>query len=179
MPTRRELLLDAAIDLLGTRGARALTHRAVDDAAGMPAGSASNYFRTRDALLAALAERLEERDHADWTALSRMPAPTTVEQLVSAAATFVGHAVTTDRARTMARYALFLAAQADGPRDAVRRGRGRLTEWAAEQLRGVGADDAVAPILVDYLDGLILHGIVAPDFDPRPGLERIVAALLD
>ncbi len=51
MGTRRDDLLDAAICVLGESGIRGLTHRAVDAAAGLPAGSASNLFRTRDALL--------------------------------------------------------------------------------------------------------------------------------
>ncbi|HEX5919668.1 MAG TPA: TetR family transcriptional regulator, partial [Nocardioides sp.] len=46
MPDRRTVLLDAALELVGTQGMRGLTHRAVDAAAGLPAGSTSNYFRT-------------------------------------------------------------------------------------------------------------------------------------
>ncbi|MFC7482775.1 TetR/AcrR family transcriptional regulator [Luedemannella flava] len=57
MVNRRDDLLDAAITVLGEGGMRALTHRAVDAAAGLPAGSTSNYFRTRDALLGAVIDR--------------------------------------------------------------------------------------------------------------------------
>ncbi|HEX5290102.1 MAG TPA: TetR family transcriptional regulator, partial [Streptosporangiaceae bacterium] len=46
MPNRRQTLLDAAIQVLGERGIRALTHRAVDAEAGVAAGSAANYFPT-------------------------------------------------------------------------------------------------------------------------------------
>lgn len=180
MPTTRERLLDAAIDLLGSRGSRALTHRAVDEAAGLPSGSSSNYFRTRDALLGAIAERLEERDHLDWAALGRVPVPGTVDQLTETMAAFVRHAVTTDRTRTLARYTLFLDVRADGPHESVLRGRARLTAWAGELLRGVGRDASAAPLLVDYLDGMILRTVVTPrgDFDPTPDLNRIVRALL-
>ncbi|WP_040795585.1 TetR/AcrR family transcriptional regulator [Nocardia higoensis] len=180
MPTTRERLLDAAIDLLGTRGSRALTHRAVDEAAGLPAGSSSNYFRTRDALLSGIAERLEERDHLDWAALSRVPAPGTVDQLIETMAAFVRHAVTTDRTRTLARYTLFLDARADGPHESVLRGRQRLTAWAGELVRGAGRDESAAALLVDYLDGVTLRAAVsgADGFDPKPDLERIVRALL-
>jgi AcrR family transcriptional regulator len=51
---RRQRICDAAIDVLGTGGSRQLTHRAVDAAAGLPLGSTSNVFRTRDALLAGM-----------------------------------------------------------------------------------------------------------------------------
>ncbi|WP_427887065.1 TetR/AcrR family transcriptional regulator [Kribbella sp. GL6] len=60
-PERRTQLADAGLDVLATQGARGLTHRAVDAAAGLPAGTASNYFKSRDALLGALGERIFER----------------------------------------------------------------------------------------------------------------------
>ncbi|RFC78395.1 TetR family transcriptional regulator C-terminal domain-containing protein [Streptomyces sp. AcE210] len=44
---------------------RGLTHRAVDKAADMPAGTPSAYYRTRQALLTALVRRLVERDQAE------------------------------------------------------------------------------------------------------------------
>ncbi|QYG95066.1 TetR/AcrR family transcriptional regulator [Iamia sp. SCSIO 61187] len=60
-PSRRAELADAGLRVLAASGARGLTHRAVDAEAGVPTGTASNYFRTRDALLAALGERIFER----------------------------------------------------------------------------------------------------------------------
>ncbi|MFI0930300.1 TetR/AcrR family transcriptional regulator [Streptomyces sp. NPDC021019] len=48
-PRRRVVLTDAAIDLLAHEGARGLTFRAVDARAGVPVGTASNYFSGRDA----------------------------------------------------------------------------------------------------------------------------------
>ena len=47
-------MLDAAIQILGERGVRAVTHRAVDAEAGVSAGSTANYFSTREALFAAI-----------------------------------------------------------------------------------------------------------------------------
>ena len=54
--------LDAAIELLGTEGLRALTHVRVDLRAGLPKGSTSNYFRTRAALLTGVVDRILERE---------------------------------------------------------------------------------------------------------------------
>src|SRR5262245_42599709 len=51
MKSRELVLLDAAIEVLAERGTRGLTHRAVDARAGLPLGSTSNRFRTRNALL--------------------------------------------------------------------------------------------------------------------------------
>ena len=43
---RRQLIARTALHVLATAGARGLTHRAVDTAAAVPAGSTSYYFRT-------------------------------------------------------------------------------------------------------------------------------------
>jgi DNA-binding transcriptional regulator YbjK len=65
---RRRELCDAAIQLLADNGANGLTHRKVDQHAGVPAGTTSFYFRTRSALLRAAAERLAELDLAELQA---------------------------------------------------------------------------------------------------------------
>ena len=56
-PERRNQILDAAIDILCDDGVGGLTHRQVDSKAAVPAGTTSNYFRTRQALLEATAAR--------------------------------------------------------------------------------------------------------------------------
>ncbi|MFI5531689.1 TetR/AcrR family transcriptional regulator [Kitasatospora sp. NPDC051853] len=58
---RRDALRDAAIHVLAEAGGRGLTHRAVDAAAGLPLGTAKNYYPSRDALLRATAERIVEQ----------------------------------------------------------------------------------------------------------------------
>lgn len=64
-PARRRALTDAAIELLASSGVHGLTHRAVEKQADLPPGTASNYFRSREALLVAAAERIVELHHAD------------------------------------------------------------------------------------------------------------------
>ncbi|MFC8228395.1 TetR/AcrR family transcriptional regulator [Streptomyces sp. NPDC057287] len=59
-PSRADLIADAALALLAERGMRGLTHRAVDERAGLPQGSTSNHARTREALLEAAVRRLAE-----------------------------------------------------------------------------------------------------------------------
>ncbi|WP_228798498.1 TetR/AcrR family transcriptional regulator [Nocardia cyriacigeorgica] len=180
-PSRREHVIDAAIEVLGTRGPRALTHRAVDDAAGVPTGTTSNYFRTRDALLIGVTERLEQRDYADWAASSSAPTPESLDQLAAGLAEFLARAVTTDRARTLARYALFLEAQsAPAVLESLQRGHARLTDWAATMLRALGiAEEATRP-LVDYLEGAIMHRLAEPHppGDPEPELRRMLRVLI-
>lgn len=58
---RRTALLDTAIDVLAEEGARGLTYRAIDAKAGVPAGTASNYFASRDDLMSEVAIRVTQR----------------------------------------------------------------------------------------------------------------------
>lgn len=60
-PERRAALLDASIEVLAADGARGLTFRAVDQRAGVPVGTASNYFSSRDEILRHAGERVYER----------------------------------------------------------------------------------------------------------------------
>ncbi|CAM5659075.1 hypothetical protein SAURM35S_09836 [Streptomyces aurantiogriseus] len=60
--SRADLVADTALALLAERGMRGLTHRAVDEAAGLPQGSTSNLARTRQALLELAVRRLADRE---------------------------------------------------------------------------------------------------------------------
>src|SRR5215470_4689909 len=48
---RREAILDAALALIAERGTEQLTHRSVAEAAGVPLGSTTYYFTSRDELV--------------------------------------------------------------------------------------------------------------------------------
>jgi len=65
---RRRALTDGALRVLAASGLHGFSHRAVDTAADLPAGTAANYFGSRDALLAATAERVLELHEADMAA---------------------------------------------------------------------------------------------------------------
>jgi DNA-binding transcriptional regulator YbjK len=116
--TRRAVIADAAISTIARNGMRGLTHRAVDRAAGLPEGSASYYFRTRQALLQATVERLAELTSADLqasaTALDGAPAPAPpghdLDALAAFAAGLVAIWLTVGRERLLARYELALEA---------------------------------------------------------------------
>jgi AcrR family transcriptional regulator len=65
---RARQVADAAIAVLADHGGRGLTHRAVDQAAGLPPGTTSNYARTREALLTLALTRIAELDLAEGAA---------------------------------------------------------------------------------------------------------------
>jgi len=55
---RRENILAGVIELLALRGMEGVTHRAVDEASGLPQGSTTYYYPKKVALLIAAAEHL-------------------------------------------------------------------------------------------------------------------------
>lgn len=57
-PDRRDLLLDETMGLVSEGGLAAVTHRAVERAAGVPHGSVTYHFGSRDDLVDALVERM-------------------------------------------------------------------------------------------------------------------------
>ncbi|HTI22899.1 MAG TPA: TetR family transcriptional regulator [Kutzneria sp.] len=178
---RRDQVLDAAVDVLGTDGIRRLTYHAVDTRAGVPAGTTSNYFRNRDALLDGIVKHLETLDLAD---IARMALVLDgVEGLARTLAGFVHHALGPGRPRIVARYALFLETLARPElRDGLTRSREALVVRGADWLRALGSVDptAHARTILDFLDGVILHQIAMPmpDFDPLPGIAAVLRGLI-
>jgi DNA-binding transcriptional regulator YbjK len=59
---RRRELCDAAIQVLAEHGSRGLTHKKVDETAGVPDGTTSYYYRTRATLLRGVGERMSQID---------------------------------------------------------------------------------------------------------------------
>lgn len=98
---RRDLLRDAAIEVLARQGGRGLTHRAVDHEAGLPEGTAKNYFGTRDALLQAAAERCVERYWADLRLMEAAEIEGR-EHLVVLLRELLDRALTVNRSRVLA-----------------------------------------------------------------------------
>lgn len=178
MPPTRERVLDAAIDLLGTDGLRALTHGRIDDRAGLPKGSTSNYFRTRAALLSGAVEAIATRELEQAGAFE----PATAEELIDALCGLYAYVTQASRVVTTARLILFLEGSHDEVlREALSRGRAALEATVVQALAGLGAGDpqTAAAAIAACSEGLILHSIGRhDDTDPRPVLELVVKAAL-
>lgn len=113
---RRRELCDTSIRLLADDGVKGLSHLKVDRKAGVPDGTTSFYFRTRSALLQAVAIRVSELDLKDLTAATRAQPVSSTGMPVepSGLATLVMRTSTGARlARTKARYELALQAVRD------------------------------------------------------------------
>lgn len=183
MATRREVLLDAAITVLGQGGIRALTHRAVDTAAGLPAGSTSNQFRTRDALLSAVVERFAARERAVWEELALRVYPTTLEDLAEVMVMAAKAATGPQRTLTLSRYAILVEA---GIHPSLRAqlsttGAG-VNAYFRHWLRVAGSTDPDrdGPIIMNHFTGIVLHELAMPDpaFDPTDQITALVTTVI-
>jgi len=183
MATRREELLDSAITVLGERGIHALTHRAVDATAGLAAGSTSNHFRTRDALLNAVVERFATRERAAWEDLARRMYPTTPQELAQVLVVAAKEATGTLRTLTLARYAILVeAAIHPSLRARLSTTGAGVNAWFRQWLRVAGSTDPErdGPIIMNHYTGLVLHDLAIPDpaFDPTEQITALVTTVI-
>ncbi|MEV6960554.1 TetR/AcrR family transcriptional regulator [Streptomyces sp. NPDC051207] len=186
--SRADLVADAALALLAERGMRGLTHRAVDEAAGLPQGATSNVARTRQALLELAVRRLAERE-ARVLALEELPDPRDgVPALVDALALVAHRALTRNRDLTLARYELALEATR---RPALRASydatgaRFRTQLAALVTAAGSSCPERHVLSLVAWADGLMFScvagsfsGEVPSPADVRAGLRELLAGML-
>ncbi|MFB7887889.1 TetR/AcrR family transcriptional regulator [Cellulosimicrobium cellulans] len=176
----RDRALDAAVEVLGADGVRALSHARVDRRAGLPPGSTSNWFRTRRALLAGVVDRIAEQERADFDP-GALPAITGVDALVDGLCAMTEAQSGPFAARTRARYALFLELSGDPELgEPLREQRRAFEQWTERIVAAVGIADPVPATraLMALGDGLLLHRLtVDPGLDLRPAIERAVRAL--
>lgn len=182
MSSTRERALEAAVELVGEQGIRALTHARVDGRAGLPKGSTSNWFRTRDALVAGVATWIAETERTEFAA-GRALEITTADELIDALAGFIVAQTEMFAARTRARYAMFLEGRTNptllGP---LLEQRAVYVEWTTTLLRHIGAThpSEAARTLMAAGEGIVFHRLtVDPEADVRSVVHRAVRACLD
>jgi len=172
--------LDAAVDLVGTAGLRALTHARVDERAGLPKGSTSNWFRTRSALLLGVTNHIVQQEASSVQEGS----PGTAEQLVEQLSALVEFTTGPRRTMTSARLAVFMEASHNPElRDAVAEGRTTMEAAVRSVLGELGVAEhnlsAAAAALMACAEGLILHRIARGDTsDPRPVFANVVRGIV-
>jgi DNA-binding transcriptional regulator YbjK len=184
---RREQILEAALRVIGRSGRGAATHRAVAEEAGVPLGSTTYYFDSRDDLLRQALEHVAAQEIERYGRLGdelrslktpRALADRLIAELVAAAE---------DRTAYIAEYELWLEA---GRRPELREA---AQSWCdAEQhsvagaLEALGSGDprADASLVVAALDGLG-ERVLAREENPakaaaefRPELRRLIERLV-
>jgi DNA-binding transcriptional regulator YbjK len=162
---------DAAIAVLADQGARGLTHRAVDRAAGLPPGTTSNYARTREALLTLALTRIAELDatnSADGSAgteVGRRDGPHPDEAGLADRLARTLYRMITDtgaRRRLMARFELaFEATRRPELRAAYDELGGRFRAEAARLLAAAGSaePDRDAWTLIAWMEGTAFYAL--------------------
>lgn len=164
---RRTTLADAAITLLGTSGAKGLTHRAVDAVAGLPEGSTSFHCRTRDELVKLTLRRHAELDLADLQADAQamQSGELTFARFLDVLLQRIGEwTCPPRRPHLLARFELLLMASRNPELAHAMSEQRQLflqaTAFALKRL-GVPRPEAAAPRLVAAVDGILLDSIHA------------------
>ncbi|MGI5166592.1 TetR/AcrR family transcriptional regulator [Spirillospora sp. CA-253888] len=178
-PERRAALIDAAIEVLARDGMRGLTFRAVDAEAGVPIGTASNYFANRDDLLMQTGGRVYERLQPDSAA---MPEARRDRDRLAELMREVVHRVADYRSGYLALLELRL--------EATRRPGLRvvLTETIRADIAanidyhrtsGLPGDATTVELLHLALNWLILERLTLPEVFPPERLDALVEAAVE
>jgi DNA-binding transcriptional regulator YbjK len=184
-PERRNQILDAAIDILCDDGVGGLTHRQADTRAGVPAGTTSNYFRTRQALLEATAARTVELHWQRVEMLQSVIGPISRDALK---ALMIRMLDPDDQFRrwTLARFELFMeSTRREELRPLMRELQAAAVKSASLMFEAAGFTPT--PERIDELSR-VLNGFVFSNLTvaPEPGsqdaaglVERLLGAFLD
>jgi TetR/AcrR family transcriptional regulator, regulator of biofilm formation and stress response len=183
---RREQILEAALRLIGREGREGITHRAVAQEAGVPLGSTTYYFDSRDDLLGQALEEVIRRDTERIEGLrEELSAAGSAERLAGILARELV-AMVGDRSLFIGEYELWLeAARRPELRDSARTWCATEQRVLTAALEQLGSSDPAtdARLLVAALDGLG-EQVLAAD-DPvgtarrlRPGLFRLIERLV-
>jgi DNA-binding transcriptional regulator YbjK len=178
---RRRELADAGLAVLARDGARGLTHRAVDVEAGAPAGTASNYFRSREALITGLFARIGERLAPAPDVHAGLAARPPSRELFADYVRDIVTRLTAERDVTLALFELRLeAARRPELREVV--GEWLRTGFAGdvEFNRSAGLPGGTAEIALFHyaIDGLLLDRLTT-SIDPGTPTDEVVDRLVD
>ena len=190
---RRRELCDTAIQLLADDGAKGLSHQKVDGRAGVPDGTTSFYFRTRSALLHAVAERMVELDLAALQAVADGLAIEDGSPASALAKVVIQSGEEPQLSRTRARYEMTIQATRDPAIGAtLQRAVDAFTKLHHDilvQLLPHGADldpavvDDLSNVTLTFINGLMLRFVHGDRIIDTPEqldgvLSAIVAGIL-
>lgn len=185
-PARRTALLDAAITVLAREGSRGLTLRAIDKEAGVPTGTASNYFPNRDELLAQVMRRTRERLTPDPAAVAETMKQEPTRELAAELMRQLLTRMRDDRTSNLAMLELRL--EATRRSDLHAELSGFLSAEHQEVIRyhldaGLPGDRLGVALLYFAMLGMILDDLTVPaileSYSTDELIEQLVARLLD
>ncbi|MEV5726427.1 MULTISPECIES: TetR/AcrR family transcriptional regulator [Streptomyces] len=189
-PERRAALVDAGIEVLAREGARGLTFRAVDAEAGVPVGTASNYFAGRDDLLRQIDARVHARLAPDPQVLEGLMRAPKDRALVTALMHDLIGRIARDRTGYLALLELRLeATRRPALRESYTKSVRSQLEYGMEFHREAGLPGGDTTVVVLYLAMLglmvelttlpgVLDGVLAGASVPDGLVARIVTAVV-
>lgn len=181
-PNRRMALVDAAIEVLAREGARGLTFRAVDQEAGVPNGTASNYFANRDDLLRQAGEHIHVRLSPDARRLAETMAGPPDKSLAERLLHEMLERLQVDRTGYLALLELRLEATRRPELQAA------LTRTISDNLEenvrfhldaGLPGDRTAVVSLYLAMSGLMVERLTLPDVLPEEQLAEVITALVE
>ena len=179
---RRAELAAAAMTVVAEGGLRALTHRAVDAAAGVPAGTTSAYLRTRAALLAALTEHVASSLLEGVEELTGRLGPTSAESEVVEGTTALLRAWVRQPDLVLVRAELMLEAiRSTELHDLFLPWREQLVAMVAGVAEAKGVPDATrrSAAVVSALEGILTGALLQPERRRAAYVEDMVTTVLE
>ncbi|RCV53588.1 TetR family transcriptional regulator [Marinitenerispora sediminis] len=161
--------------LIASRGLRGLTHRAVDQAAGLPPGSTSYHARTRARLIEVTLRRMADEEGVLEESVL-MTADHDLGTLADLVAEFTHTAIHRDRDRMLARYELALeATRRPELRPLYDRVGARFRALARTVARALGSPDPErhARDLIAWADGVIFDSVAGAASACPPSLAEL------
>jgi AcrR family transcriptional regulator len=184
---RRTAILDAALHVIGTRGLREATHRAVEAQAGVPHGSVTYYFGSRVGLLEAVCERMRELDEGRVAAMAQQLvmafATSSVDTVIDSVVEGAAQMFEGDPVPMQARYEMLLAGTRDEALGEIMRECTRLFwELAKPVAIAAGSDDpdGDARVIMAMIDGLYFDALTKGEHDPvllRRGIRQALRSI--
>jgi DNA-binding transcriptional regulator YbjK len=176
--------------LLGRTGVHGVSHPKVDEHAGVPAGTTSFYFRTRKALLHAVASRLTELDVADFSLMSELADQSTQFTGTAGLARIVMYVNSEPwLTRARARYEFMLLASRDAELAAALNESGDklytlarevVTQWhPADTAPDPGLIDDQAIATLTFINGVMMTFVAGqPIVDSAEHLDRLIQGVI-
>jgi DNA-binding transcriptional regulator YbjK len=180
--TQTEVLLAAAVSVVAEEGFHGLTQPAVDEAAGLPEGTCSTSFETREALVRGLTDYVARRAGQNLGGLAAELGETALvdDKGVDAVTRALLRAVQ-DRDLLVTRFELNLRAARDPELATVLSGHRRvLVDVLGGMLTGRGKplSAASAETLVASFDGVMMGALPRPEAQRKAFVRRSVEALM-
>ncbi|MEZ0094821.1 TetR/AcrR family transcriptional regulator [Streptacidiphilus sp. EB129] len=169
---RRELLLDAAVRVVGEQGAGALTHRAVAAGAAVSLASVTYHYPSIDDLRRATFEHAGSRIGLEFRALVTRTAARP-DALPALCGDFTAHLVTDRRTDAVAVFEMIIATGHDPDLGPV---KGLLDRRLARLLEPYVGSQAAALTVTAALQGLVLTALTP---DPARDPQWLRAAVTD